>query len=221
MLNLYHLLGNKQGDVYYVESESAGYVWIDDNGTLRWEILGMTVDTSNFLTKSGLLQTSGTSTNNTMSQNAITSELGNKQPNLVSGTNIKTINNESILGSGNIEIEASGDIEEIGSNTNGSYIKYKNGILICYGTFSKSIANSNYVNWGSIKTYNMTNVHTFPISFISKPICIVQTVSNSATNWVTWSDTSSTQITGMGVTRPDAPGNATVSYKYYAIGTWK
>ena len=108
MLLHFLVLGNKQGDVYYVESESAGYVWIDDNGTLRWELLGMTVDTSNFLTKTGLLQSSGTSTNNTMSQNAITQELANKQPNLVSGTNIKTINNESILGSGNIEIQGGG-----------------------------------------------------------------------------------------------------------------
>lgn len=39
--------------------------------------------------------------------------LNNKQDELVSGTNIKTINNQSILGSGNIEIESSGsgDIE--------------------------------------------------------------------------------------------------------------
>ena len=34
--------------------------------------------------------------------------LGGKQATLVSGTNIKTINNESILGSGNIEIEGGG-----------------------------------------------------------------------------------------------------------------
>ena len=39
---------------------------------------------------------------------ATTSELNNKQDTLVSGTNIKTINNTSILGSGNINIEAGG-----------------------------------------------------------------------------------------------------------------
>ena len=33
--------------------------------------------------------------------------LGNKQDTLISGTNVKTINNESILGSGNISISAS------------------------------------------------------------------------------------------------------------------
>ena len=66
----------------------------------------MTVDTSSFLTKTGLAQTTGTATNNTMSQEAITTALGNKQDTLVSGNNIKTLNNESILGSGNINIES-------------------------------------------------------------------------------------------------------------------
>ena len=36
----------------------------------------------------------------------------NKQDNLVSGTNIKTINNQSLLGSGNIDIQGGGsDVE--------------------------------------------------------------------------------------------------------------
>lgn len=142
---------NTIGDVYYVVSESAGYIWIDDDGTLRWEQLGMTVDTSDFLTKSGLLSSTGNSTTNTMHQSAITAALNNKadttdiptstsdltndsgfittetdpvfsasaaagitstditnwdgkQEELVSGTNIKTINNESLLGNGNISL---------------------------------------------------------------------------------------------------------------------
>lgn len=142
---------NNIGDVYYVVSESAGYIWIDDDGTLRWEQLGMTVDTSDFLTKSGLLSSTGNSTTNTMHQSAITAALNNKadttdiptstsaltndsgfittetdpvfsvsaaaditstditnwngkQDKLVSGTNIKTINNNSLLGSGDISL---------------------------------------------------------------------------------------------------------------------
>lgn len=142
---------NKIGDVYYVVSESAGYIWIDDDDTLRWEQLGMTVDTSDFLTKSGLLSSTGNSTTNTMHQSAITAALNNKadttdiptststltndsgfittetdpvfsvsaaaditptditnwdgkQDKLVSGTNIKTINNNSLLGSGDISL---------------------------------------------------------------------------------------------------------------------
>lgn len=37
--------------------------------------------------------------------------LSGKQDTLVSGTNIKTINNESILGSGNITISGGSDVE--------------------------------------------------------------------------------------------------------------
>ena len=41
-------------------------------------------------------------------KNAIASKLASKQDELVSSVNIKTINNESILGEGNIEIQSSG-----------------------------------------------------------------------------------------------------------------
>lgn len=37
--------------------------------------------------------------------------LSNKQDTLISGTNIKTINNTSILGSGNIDIQGGSDVE--------------------------------------------------------------------------------------------------------------
>lgn len=43
--------------------------------------------------------------------NALNDSLASKQDQLVSGTNIKTINNTSILGSGNIEIQAGGTVD--------------------------------------------------------------------------------------------------------------
>ena len=39
---------------------------------------------------------------NLSNQTDLTEALGGKQPTLVSGTNIKTINNQSLLGSGNL-----------------------------------------------------------------------------------------------------------------------
>ena len=51
------------------------------------------------------------------------SEIDGAQEELVSGTNIKTINNESILGSGNITIQGGGDVNVIESITfNGSAV---------------------------------------------------------------------------------------------------
>lgn len=65
---------NNIGDVYYVVSESVGYVWIDDNGTERWEQLGLTVDLSNYATQSDL-----------------STGLASKQDTLTAGTNISII----------------------------------------------------------------------------------------------------------------------------------
>ena len=48
-----------------------------------------------------------TETNSLLNQKANVSDLNNKQDTLVSGTNIKTVNNQSILGSGNIDIQFS------------------------------------------------------------------------------------------------------------------
>ena len=62
------------------------------------------VDTSTFETYSGSVDTA----------------LSGKQDTLVSGTSIKTINNESLLGSGNITIEAAGTVDQtiISGSTN-------------------------------------------------------------------------------------------------------
>lgn len=46
--------GNTIGDVWYVIAESVGYVWIDDDGTERWEQLGLAIDLSNYVTNAAL-----------------------------------------------------------------------------------------------------------------------------------------------------------------------
>lgn len=51
--------------------------------------------------------------------------LAGKQATLVSGTNIKTINNESLLGSGNISIEAAGIVDTVMSNTSENAVQNK------------------------------------------------------------------------------------------------
>lgn len=66
--------------------------------------------------------------NNLLDEKADESELANKQDTLVSGTNIKTINNESLLGSGNIHIEGTEQLQADWTQTDTSakdYIKNK------------------------------------------------------------------------------------------------
>ena len=65
--------------------------------------------------------------------------LEDKQDTLVSGTNIKTINNQSILGTGNIEIESSEQIQADWTetdNTDPSYIQHKPDLSV-YATQSE------------------------------------------------------------------------------------
>lgn len=59
----------------------------------------------------------GSSANATQStiNSSIDTALGGKQPSLVSGTNIKTVNNESLLGSGNINIQGGSTVDIVTS----------------------------------------------------------------------------------------------------------
>ena len=47
----------------------------------------------------------------------VATEVGNKQDTLISGTTIKTINGESILGSGNIEVQVGGAVDSVNGKT--------------------------------------------------------------------------------------------------------
>lgn len=67
---------NNIGDVWYVEDEAVGYVWIDDNGTERWEQLGMPIDLSDYVTSTDLA-----------------TALDDYQEKLTAGTNISIIGN--------------------------------------------------------------------------------------------------------------------------------
>ena len=84
---------------YYTKSETSGATEIST-------ALASKADTATTYTK-------------TETDNAITAATSTKQDTLVSGTNIKTINNQSILGEGNIEIQGgSGGGKAVSAGTN-------------------------------------------------------------------------------------------------------
>ena len=75
------------------------YIYVNN----KWEILGSTaIDLTNYYTK-----------------DQVNTELNKKQNTLVSGTNIKTINNTSLLGTGNITIEGNEVVISSTQPTNG------------------------------------------------------------------------------------------------------
>lgn len=95
--------GADPGFVYNVRSNGANYAW---TGT-EWDELGATVNLDVY---------------------ALKSDLNGKQDKLVSGTNIKTINGDSILGTGNITISR--------ATTAGTadYFKYGRGVILADST---------------------------------------------------------------------------------------
>lgn len=89
---------------YYTKSETDGLL------DTKLDVTAYTpTDLSNYYTKS---ETSGAT--------EISTALASKADTLISGTNIKTINNESILGSGNITIQGGGIVDQtiISGSTN-------------------------------------------------------------------------------------------------------
>ena len=97
--------GNTTGDVYNVSDTGANYAWTGSD----WDKLSETIDLSGYQTSitttnklSADLISDGT-TNKTVTSTEKSTWSG-KQDALVSGTNIKTINSQSILGNGNITV---------------------------------------------------------------------------------------------------------------------
>ena len=98
---------------YYTKSETSGATEIST-------ALASKADTATTYTKTEI-------------DNAITAATSTKQDTLVSGTNIKTINNQSILGEGNIEIQGGGS-----SYTAGDGIDITNDVISVTGKVDTS-----------------------------------------------------------------------------------
>lgn len=62
-------------------------------------------------------------------------------------------------------------IEESGSNANGSWVKYSNGILLQYGVYDTGSTELNK-EYGSVFYDNKPHTFNFPLSFINKNISI-------------------------------------------------
>ena len=104
--------------------------------------------------------------------------LGEKQPTLVSGTNIKTINNESLLGEGNIDIQGGGGssvnvVQATGTST--SDVMSQDAVTKSFKTYIPSAGSSAYGkidswNWrspyngGNLKICNFALNGRFPLS---------------------------------------------------------
>ena len=112
-------------------------------------------------------------------------------------------------------------IVESGSNENGSYIKYKNGILICYGE-AKISSPITYSDWyGFCRLANDQTV-AFPYEFIDNEYKI--TMNSYVFGY--FSSIIRTKTTASFTFRPCTHNNSSYnpgegSFDYIAIGRWK
>lgn len=87
---------------------------VELSGNKSLEDLGIPTKTSELTNDSGFLTSIP---DEYVTETELNAGLGNKQDSLVSGTNIKTVNGESLLGSGNIDIESVSNPVTYGSGT--------------------------------------------------------------------------------------------------------
>ena len=151
---------------------------------------------------------------------ATITDVNAKQDTLVSGSNIKTVNGNSLLGSGDIEI--AGRIIETGEANSGHYVKYDTGLLIC----TKEVAFSNKaVSAGAFAgTYGAAvNLGVMPYNFVNLWAINGIARPSNTTDWLLGNiyNASNTSMGQARLCRPQATGNISGKVSITAIGTWK
>lgn len=114
------------------------------------------------------------------------------------------------------------EIFEMGSNDNGNYIKFDNGLLICYGR--KTYKNMSFSNdfWTNYKRSENGLYVDFPVQFIEKPYCLLTGAGN--TLWIIQNEDNLSTSRSQGCTAISPNGYSAsrdVILVYYAIGKWK
>ena len=104
-----------------------------------------------------------------------------------------------------------------GTNNNGSWIKFADGTMICYGSFELVL--NNFVAWGSLYSQDYENPHNFPQTFASINTCLVENSGNAAA-FISRVAYNTNGITKLSPVRPTT-STATYTFSYIAIGKWK
>lgn len=148
-----------------------------------------------------------------------------KQDALVSGTNIKTINNQSLLGSGNITISGGGGvtpddyITETGADSPWKWVKYNSGRIECWGEKSWSSVACTTSAGGGYRSADVTQ--TLPSGLFTAIESCQATMKGSGGSGYTMALRTlctSTTVTQMFWNTSSAT-KTTVTVDYYIIGT--
>ena len=111
-------------------------------------------------------------------------------------------------------------IIESGSNSNGSYIKFSDGTMICYGKKSVTHAVSNA--WGSIYSSGDFDPDIiFPQEFTTIKSCNVNYVMISSSAWIGDIKYTETKVNNIQLFRGTTSSSVSCTVDYQALGTWK
>lgn len=193
--------------VVFNKFKSAGYLYTDSNGNLKKGTMPTALKNPNSLTF-------GTKTYDGSSAQTITaSDLGaltshqdisGKQDKLVSGTNIKTINGNSILGSGDLTISGGGGSIPVATNTT------LGGIKPWFSTTGKSTYNgtNSYSTSPAINNATTTSGRFYPIGVDANGRAYVN---------VPWTNTTYSNIAVMSSGGSSGSDGSSASYAYATL----
>jgi len=131
--------------------------------------------------------------------------------------NLTTQDQTSLVSAIN-EVEARDYIYETGSDNNGSYVKYSDGTMMCFGNITFHVSSWNA--WGSIYYYDAVINHDFPSSFYTAPQVNVNNIGGVGA-MVYRVSSNATKISQISVSRPNDYQNIDLTLSYIAIGRWK
>lgn len=105
------------------------------------------------------------------------------------------------------------------SETGEGYIKYQNGVAICWGEIKNTPAGFNA--WGSLFSAVHTINLNFPIPFVEIPSISITPISGGFTRWIVAINCSKNAIQNMEIVRATDTAPLELTYKYIAIGKWR
>lgn len=127
---------------------------------------------------------------------------------------------DTILGTIESAIAGKATVES-GSNSDGYYIKFSDGTMICTKSISRGIAQNEWSAWGSCYESTSLTFGDWPQAFYATPIVSMR--SSGTGGWFENTyDVSNTSAGSCRMARPSIPGGGvTFIFDIIAIGRWK
>ena len=111
-------------------------------------------------------------------------------------------------------------VVESGTNENGTYIKYDNGIMICFKTITITGVNING-SWGALYESGAIQLGDFAQTFSERPTIIIEKSAGQGC-WIELNDNITTTSAGICyVVSAVSSTNKSLTFEITAFGKWK